>query len=132
MNLLEVSYTEFRRLPQPGCALYLPRSTSVGTWPVQFAYRCDPALATRQGECRWQSRQTARPTSSASSMIAMPDASTFELLPWRPEDENAVARMFCDIKVPGGDAYEGDPRWILRRALERAGDLGFDTYNVGP
>jgi glutamine synthetase len=67
-----------------------------------------------------------------SDMIAMPDPETFCLIPWRPEEENAVARMFCDIQVPGGDPYEGDPRWILRRALERAKDLGFETYNVGP
>ena len=67
-----------------------------------------------------------------SDMIAMPDPETFALIPWRPEEENATARMFCDIKVPGGDPYEGDPRWILRRALDRAKELGFDTYNVGP
>jgi glutamine synthetase len=67
-----------------------------------------------------------------SDMIAMPDPTTFFLIPWRPEEENAVARMFCDIKVPGGEPYEGDPRWILRRALERAEGMGFDVYNVGP
>src|SRR3954466_1846086 len=67
-----------------------------------------------------------------SDMIAMPDPSTFALIPWRPEHENAVARMFCDIQVPGGDAYEGDPRWILRRALKRAEELGFDGFNIGP
>ena len=55
-----------------------------------------------------------------SDMIAMPDPETFALIPWRPEEENTVARMFCDVQVPGGDPYEGDPRWILRRAL-RAG-----------
>ncbi|MEK6276944.1 MAG: glutamine synthetase, partial [Actinomycetota bacterium] len=38
-----------------------------------------------------------------SDMIAMPDPETFALIPWRPEEENAVARMFCDIQVPGGD-----------------------------
>ena len=67
-----------------------------------------------------------------SDMIAMPDPSTFALIPWRPEEENAVARMFCDIQVPGGDPYEGDPRWIMRRALKRAEDMGFDAYNIGP
>ena len=67
-----------------------------------------------------------------SDMIAMPDPSTFALIPWRPEGENAVARMFCDIRVPGGDPYEGDPRWILRRAMKRAEELGFDAYNIGP
>ncbi|MGI8633001.1 MAG: type I glutamate--ammonia ligase [Solirubrobacterales bacterium] len=66
-----------------------------------------------------------------SDMIAAPDPSTFAILPWRPR-EQAVGRMFCDVQVPGGDAYEGDPRWILRRALDRAKDLGFDDYNIGP
>ena len=67
-----------------------------------------------------------------SDMIAMPDPSTFALIPWRPDEDNLVARMFCDVQVPGGDSYEGDPRWILRRALKRARDLGFDDYNIGP
>ncbi|HYH62490.1 MAG TPA: glutamine synthetase family protein, partial [Solirubrobacterales bacterium] len=66
-----------------------------------------------------------------SDMIAMPDPSTFAVLPWRPE-ENATARMFCDVQVPGGEPYEGDPRWIMRRALERAKEMGFESYNIGP
>ncbi len=66
-----------------------------------------------------------------SDMIAMPDPTTFAILPWRP-DELAVGRLFCDIQVPGGEPYEGDPRWILRRALKRAEEMGFDAYNVGP
>ena len=66
-----------------------------------------------------------------SDMIAMPDPSTFAVLPWRPE-ENATARMFCDVQVPGGEPYEGDPRWIMRRALERAKEMGFEAYNIGP
>ena len=66
-----------------------------------------------------------------SDMIAMPDPSSFAVLPWRPA-ENATARMFADVQVPGGEPYEGDPRWILRRALQRAADMGFDTYNIGP
>jgi glutamine synthetase len=67
-----------------------------------------------------------------SDMIAMPDPTTFSLIPWRPEDSNRVARMICDVQVPGGEPYEGDPRWILRRALKRAEDMGFDHFNVGP
>jgi len=67
-----------------------------------------------------------------SDMIAMPDPTTMALVPWRPEQERRVARMFCDIRVPGGDPYEGDPRWIMRRALERAKGMGFETYNIGP
>src|SRR5687768_18220704 len=66
-----------------------------------------------------------------SDMIAMPDPSTFAVLPWRPE-EKATARMFCDVQVPGGEPYEGDPRWIMRRALERAKEMGFKAYNIGP
>src|SRR5512132_3159837 len=65
-------------------------------------------------------------------MIAMPDPSTIRLIPWRPEDSNRTARMFADIRVPGGEPYEGDPRWIMRRALERARSMGFDDYNIGP
>jgi glutamine synthetase len=66
-----------------------------------------------------------------SDMIAMPDPGTFSLLPYRPQ-EQAVARMFCDVLVPGGEPYEGDPRYVLRRALERARTMGFDHYYLGP
>ncbi|MFL5846446.1 MAG: glutamine synthetase family protein, partial [Solirubrobacteraceae bacterium] len=66
-----------------------------------------------------------------SDMIAMPDASTFAILPWRPE-EQGVARMFCDVLTPEGDPYEGDPRYVLRRAITRMESMGFDTFNVGP
>jgi len=52
-------------------------------------------------------------------MIAMPDASTFRVLPWRPE-EQGVGRMFCDVITPERTPYEGDPRHVLRRAIERA------------
>src|SRR5688572_3500992 len=66
-----------------------------------------------------------------SDMIAMPDPSTFAILPYRPR-EQSVARMFCDIRTPGGAPYEGDPRYVLRRALERAKGMGFDHYYLGP
>jgi glutamine synthetase len=66
-----------------------------------------------------------------SDMVAMPDASTFCILPWRPREGGAVARMFCDILEPDGSPYVGDPRYVLKRALRRAADLGF-TYYVGP
>lgn len=66
-----------------------------------------------------------------SDMIAMPDPDTFTLLPYRPR-EQAVARMFCDVRVPGGGPYEGDPRFVLRRALERAKGMGFDHFYLGP
>src|SRR5436190_12489691 len=66
-----------------------------------------------------------------SDMIAMPDPSTFAVLPWRPT-EQGVARMFCDIHTPERTPYEGDPRYVLRRALERAASMGFDHFYVGP
>jgi glutamine synthetase len=65
-----------------------------------------------------------------SDMIAMPDPSTFCILPWRPK-EKAVARMFCDVLQPDGSPYEGDPRYILRRAVKIAADKGYTMY-VGP
>ena len=65
-----------------------------------------------------------------SDMLAMPDAGTFQLLPWRPR-ERGVARMFCDIVHPDGSPFEGDPRYVLKRNLKRAADLGF-TFYVGP
>jgi glutamine synthetase len=66
-----------------------------------------------------------------SDMIAVPDANTFAILPWR-NGEHAVARMFCDIRTPEGAPYEGDPRHILRRAVQRAESMGFDNFFVGP
>ncbi len=70
-----------------------------------------------------------------SDMIAMPDPSTYNLLPWRDdagEGKGNVARMFCDVLKPGGEPYEGDPRFIMKKALARADDMGFDTFNLGP
>ena len=65
-----------------------------------------------------------------SDMVAMPDPTTFRILPWRPK-QNAVGRMFCDILTPDGVAFEGDPRTVLKRNLERASNLGY-TFYVGP
>jgi len=65
-----------------------------------------------------------------SDMVAMPDPTTFQLVPWRPR-ERGVARMFCDIFHPDGRPFEGDPRYVLKRNLKRATDLGF-TFYVGP
>ena len=50
----------------------------------------------------------------ASDMLAMPDPSTFEIVPWRGDDA-PVARMFCDIRTLAGDPFDGDPRVVLRR-----------------
>jgi len=65
-----------------------------------------------------------------SDMVAMPDPNTFVILPWRPT-ENRVARIFCDILQPGGQPFEGDPRYVLKRNLKRAADLGY-TFYVAP
>jgi glutamine synthetase len=67
-----------------------------------------------------------------SDMIAMPDPTTFRLLPWRSTGEHKVGRVFCDVLKPGGEPYEGDPRYVMRRALARAEELGFDHYYLGP
>ncbi len=65
-----------------------------------------------------------------SDMIAKPDPTTFQILPWRPK-ERAVARMFCDIYYPDGRPFEGDPRYVLRQQLQRAAELGY-TFYVSP
>src|SRR5579883_2732216 len=62
-----------------------------------------------------------------SDMIAMPDPTTFQVLPWRPRSD-ATARMICDIYLPDGTPFEGDPRYVLRRNLERAAKLGYTFY----
>jgi glutamine synthetase len=67
-----------------------------------------------------------------SDMVAIPDPATFQLMPRHSEGESTVARMICDIVTPDGNPYEGDPRYVLRRAIERMRSLGFDTFNVGP
>jgi glutamine synthetase len=66
-----------------------------------------------------------------SDMVALPDPDTFQLLPWRPREHRAVARMFCDVMRPGGTPFEGDPRYVLKQALKRAAGIGY-TFYVGP
>ncbi len=62
-----------------------------------------------------------------SDMLAKPDAATFSVLPWRTQSPGA-ARMICDITKPDGTAAESDPRFVLKRVLGRAADLGFTVY----
>ncbi len=62
-----------------------------------------------------------------SDMLAKPDPATFSLLPWRSEGPG-VARMFCDILMPDGTASYADPRYVLKRTLTKAADLGFTFY----
>jgi glutamine synthetase len=65
-----------------------------------------------------------------SDMVAKPDPATFQIVPWRPK-EKAVARMFCDILNPDGTPYEGDPRYALKRNLDRLKEHGY-TFYLGP
>jgi glutamine synthetase len=66
-----------------------------------------------------------------SDMVAMPDPDTFQLIPWRPKEHKAVARMFCDVLRPGGEPFDGDPRYVLKRNLQKAAEKGYSFY-VGP
>lgn len=65
-----------------------------------------------------------------SDMLAFPDASTFQVLPWRPS-ESGVARIFCNISTPQGDPFPGDPRACLYRAFRAADQAGY-VLNVSP
>lgn len=67
-----------------------------------------------------------------SDMRLKPDPSTFALLPWRThEDGTASARLIADVMEASGDSFAGDPRHVLKRALKKAGDMGY-TLNAGP
>lgn len=66
-----------------------------------------------------------------SDMILRPDLNSFAVLPWTLDSEDVTARLICDVLLPDGQPYEGDPRYILKRQLEEAAKLGF-TFNVGP
>jgi glutamine synthetase len=64
-----------------------------------------------------------------SDMLARPDPSTFQMLPWREREEGpGTARIFCDILMPDGSPSYADPRHVLRRSMQKAADLGFTFY----
>ena len=64
-----------------------------------------------------------------SDMLARPDAATFQIVPNRRDQaDGGVARMFCDIYTPDGRPFWGDPRYVLRRNLEKAAERGFTFY----
>jgi glutamine synthetase len=65
-----------------------------------------------------------------SDLMAIPDPLTFRILPWEIAGEK-VAMMFCDIQYPDGRPYDGDPRWVLKRNLQKLHDKGW-TFYVGP
>lgn len=64
-----------------------------------------------------------------ADMLARPDPTTFAVIPWRTEQQ--VARMFCDISMPDGEAFGGDPRTVLKRNLEKASEMGY-TFFAAP
>ena len=66
-----------------------------------------------------------------SDMVLKPDLSTFSLLPWKSQTGFNEARLICDVHLPNGQPFEGDPRYILKRQLQLAQDLGY-VMNVGP
>ena len=65
-----------------------------------------------------------------SDMYLYPDYDTFEIFPWRPQ-QGKVARLICDVYTPDGKPFEGDPRWILKKTIKEANDLGY-RFDVGP
>lgn len=65
-----------------------------------------------------------------SDMYLRPDLDTFVIFPWRPQ-QGKVARLICDVYMPDGTPFEGDPRYILKKAINKAKDMGY-TMNVGP
>ncbi|WP_347347352.1 glutamine synthetase family protein [Nigerium sp.] len=62
-----------------------------------------------------------------ADMVAHPDPATFQLLPWRGTTQG-TARMFCDIRLPDGSPSYSDPRYVLKRAMRKAADMGFTFY----
>jgi glutamine synthetase len=65
-----------------------------------------------------------------SDMYLHPDLDTFVILPWRPQ-QGKVARLICDVYNPDGTPFEGSPRFILKKQIERAKAMGY-LFNVGP
>ena len=65
-----------------------------------------------------------------SDMLLKPDPTSYAILPWRPEN-GRVARFICDLETYGGKPFEGDPRYILRKTIAEAAEMGF-SFNTGP
>lgn len=65
-----------------------------------------------------------------SDMYLYPDLDTFEIFPWRPQ-QGKVARLICDVYRPDGNPFDGDSRYILKKALAKAQEMGY-TFEVGP
>ena len=65
-----------------------------------------------------------------SDMYLRPDLDSFSVLPWHTQN-GKVARLICDIYKPDGMPFEGDPRYVLKKTLKEAADMGY-SFNVGP
>ena len=65
-----------------------------------------------------------------SDMYLYPDLDTFQIFPWRPQ-QGKVARLICDVYRPNGEPFEGDPRYILKKVIEQAEEMGY-SFEVGP
>ncbi len=65
-----------------------------------------------------------------SDMILVPDPATYQVIPWKVEGKES-ARFICDVHTPEGEAFEGDPRSILKRAVAEAHKMGY-SFNTGP
>ena len=65
-----------------------------------------------------------------SDMYLHPDLDTFMIFPWRPQ-QGKVARIICDVYMADGTPFDGDPRYILKKQIEKAKQMGY-MYNVGP
>ena len=66
-----------------------------------------------------------------SDQYLYPDLDSFTIFPWKPQ-LGKVARLICDVHNPDGTPFVGDPRGVLKRVLQRAKDMGYDEFNVGP
>ena len=66
-----------------------------------------------------------------SDQYLYPDLDSFAIFPWRPS-HGKVARLICDVYNPDGTPFVGDPRYVLKKVLQKAKDMGYDAFNVGP
>ena len=66
-----------------------------------------------------------------SDQYLYPDLDSFTIFPWRPS-HGRVARLICDVHDPDGAPFVGDPRYVLKQVIQKANDMGFDAFNVGP
>ena len=66
-----------------------------------------------------------------SDQYLYPDLKSFRIFPWRPQ-HGKVARLICDVHNPDGSPFVGDPRYVLKRVIQKAKDMGFDRFSVGP